>query len=174
MIRAGRLITFALLPLMLISVSGCVAIGVEKVGVEKSKIREAEINRVVVDYQAEDNSFVFLVNRTNSIRLAAPSTNDIVAILGRPSTTGPNYLRYRLNHSSWHGIAVDFAIFPIPLTIPLMVPGGKGGCVDIVFDQKGTNLVKYVTASKFYGYGSADNESGFYAGSQSGFWFNPD
>jgi hypothetical protein len=159
--------------------SGCISIGVETIGPGKAEVYQMHANNVSV---WRDNVFYnFEINgpeggsaETNrTVRLDSASTNDITNILGAPSEKGTNFIRYQTGKWAWHGVAIDLAIFPIPLTIPLIVPGGKTGYVDFVFDKGGTRLVRYGTLSKFYGYAADDKESGFYNGTKPGFWFNP-
>jgi len=173
-----------LLVLVLALTSGCAAIGIEVIGSGKAEVAWANVNDFSVHHwQTDSNISAFefsqarpegALNATNQlVRLSSPSTNDIINLLGAPSEQGTSYLRYRTGKWAWHGIAIDLAIFPIPLTIPLMVPGGKSGHVDFVFYRGETRLVRYGALSKFYGYGASDKESGFYWGSEPGFWFNP-
>ena len=169
-----------LLVLVLLFTQGCCWIGIETIGSHKAEVYQARADNFSV-WRNNDAVYNFEISSpesgpagTNqSARLYSPSTNDIISLLGAPSEQGTNYLRYRTGKWAWHGIAIDLAIFPIPLTIPLMVPGGKTGYVDFVFDKSGTNLVRYGPLSKFYGYAANDKDSGFRWGWDLGIWFNP-
>lgn len=98
----------------------------------------------------------------------------IIGILGVPDKQSATSLRYNNDKRSWKGFAIDLAIFPIPLTIPLMLPGDKDGYAEFQLDDNGNiYLLRYGNTSKLYGFWGDDSGCGSSKGTQPGFfWFN--
>lgn len=120
--------------------------------------------------QQPDDKGRILANTGTRVRNRA----DIKEILGEPNVTKPQSIIYDTNKRSWRGIVVDAAIFPIPLTIPLMLPGTKNGYIEFLFDQDGkiSSIYEHGPTSKFYGFWGADSGYGFSEGTEPGFWFH--
>gem|GEM_PF-5901341 len=175
---AGPLLLLSILALM----PGCAAIGFEVIGPHKADSRFARINGYQVHCAMDHETPVVEASKTAAKdtqktefkTLRSPSPQDVVALLGKPLKQGNGFVRYRTGKRLWRGVALDCAVFPVPLTLPLMVPGGKAGYVDIVFGPKEVKMIQYGTASKFYGYAVGRKRTGFYWGSTSGLWFHLD
>ena len=136
-------------------ISGCCAIGVETVSPSFRSVSYVKLN---------DHHFSSYDRNTKE---------ELIKSLGEPVAQTSEVLRYKAQPMKWSGVAIDCAIFPIPLTVPLMVPTGR--CfVDFNFkDGRVQSITVQKMSSKFYGFGSGDNEAGWFWGNQSGFWFNP-
>jgi hypothetical protein len=154
--------------------SGCVGIGVESIGPRNADTGAATVDNISLRWRSNRLTSVTSAGTNLLAELDPLSTDDLIHVLGVPSQRGGNFIRYRTGKRAWRGIAIDLVIFPIPLTIPLILPGGKTGYVDFVSDESGIKVVGYGPLSKFYGFAADDKECGFYWGSQPGFWFNPD
>jgi hypothetical protein len=170
----GRLASWILLMSVLALVPGCAAIGIEVIKPRKTEIYTAHINHLSVRHQVDNNSFYINTETNQLAKLPSPSIDDLARIVGTPAERGDHFIRYGAGKRAWRGIAIDLAIFPVPLTIPLMVPGGKLGSVDFVFGPNETNIVMYSTSSRFYGYEADDKDGGWRWGEPRGFWFGGD
>jgi hypothetical protein len=151
--------------------SGCAAIGWETIAPRPLESGDATVHGVSLQWRENRLTYMDRAKTNRLPTVVSYSTNDIIQILGHPAEMNGNHIRYRTGKRAWRGIAIDFAIFPVPLTIPLMVPGGKTGYVDFVSDENGLTVKGYGPRSRFYGYGAGDNKSGFYWGTEPGFWF---
>ena len=168
LIRRGFLL------LLLVLIPGCVGIGVETIGPRKTDEDRAIVGDIHLGWVSNKLVVLSPIGTNQFAGLHQLSTNDILNILGTPTECGSNFIRYSTGERAWHGIAIDFAIFPIPLTIPLMIPGGKIGYVDFSQDASGVKVVGYGPCSKFFGFVADDYSARFSSGTEAGFWFHPD
>jgi hypothetical protein len=101
---------------------------------------------------------------------------ELIKVLGEPDVQTETSVRYNTRNMHWWGIVLDCAIFPIPATLPIMVPTGKGGYVEISFQKDGkVSLSEYKTHSNFFGLSGGEVEfTKFYWGNTSGAWFGDD
>jgi len=146
-------ITFLLLTSFFIN--GCCAIGVETIYPQIKSTNQIKLK----------GKYIHVAN--------AQTRTEILKIMGEPNSQSINSLKYKTEKLQWRGMAIDCAVFPIPLTLPFIIPTGKGGFVEFRFkENKIETIYVYKTYSKFFGYAASDNESGFYSGNQSGLWFS--
>jgi hypothetical protein len=172
--------------------AGCYGIGVETIApreqtpafpkVRNHTIRSSENFDVVCLYDLSSGKYVVFSPDEKPKHKLPPdrwdygtkvtTTQEITSILGQPDKQSKNTIRYNTNRRSWRGFALDAAVFPIPLTVPLMFPMKKDGYIDFVFDEHGiARVIEYGSTSKFYGFWGDDSGSGFSTGTKSGFWF---